>query len=246
MPVLSASREFPEQWAELRYRMLALTDRKSQRPSPASMPLICSREARRLAASECGFSYRHSRFNSYDRDRFIVTRVEYRLKDGGEPTLEYADLKRAFTANANPSLKEVGEAVRRIRQSKGMFLVEGDPDCRSAGSFFKNPIVSAEHAAGISDETGAHPPQFPAGPDQGGKVKLPAAWLIERAGFAKGSKLGRAGISTKHTLALVNLGGATDRDSGASRPNQRCSKAAIPYRPGNGTGNAGILTADLS
>ena len=123
--------------------------------------------------------------------------------------MKYADLQRAFAPNAKPSLAEVGEAVRRIRQAKGMLLVEGDPDCRSAGSFFKNPIVSVEHAAGIADKCGAQPPQFPAGEEQQGKVKLPAAWLIERAGFTKGYALGRAGISTRHTLGLVNLGGAT-------------------------------------
>ena len=162
-----------------------------------------------FSPDECGFSYRHSRFNSYDRGRFIVTRVYYRLKQCGEPTLKYADLNREFGAIANPSLREVGDAVRRIRQSKGMLLVDADPDCRSAGSFFKNPIVSSEHAASIADMSGAKPPQFPVDKDQKGKVKLPAAWLIERAGFSRGYALGRAGISTRHTLALVNLGGAT-------------------------------------
>ena len=106
-----------------------------------------------------------------------------------------------------PSLAEVGEAVRRIRQAKGMRLVEDDPDCRSAGSFFKNPIVSVEHAAGIADKCGAQPPQFPAGEEQQGKVKLPAAWLIERAGVHERLRAGRAGISTRHTLGLVNLAG---------------------------------------
>ncbi|WP_348261257.1 UDP-N-acetylmuramate dehydrogenase [Telmatobacter sp. DSM 110680] len=158
---------------------------------------------------ECGFSYRRSRFNSYDRGRFIVTRVEYLLKQDGAPTLKYSDLQRQFDASAKPSLREVGEAVRRIRRSKGMLLVDGDPDCRSAGSFFKNPIVTAEHAADIADKVGEEPPNFPAGPDKPGQVKLPAAWLIERAGFARGYALGRAGISTRHTLALVNRGGAT-------------------------------------
>jgi UDP-N-acetylmuramate dehydrogenase len=162
-----------------------------------------------FSGDECGFSYRHSRFNSYERGRFIVTQVDYLLKQGGAPTLKYSDLQREFGADSNPSLKEVGEAVRRIRQSKGMLLVEGDPDCRSAGSFFKNPIVSAEHAASIADKSGVQPPQFPAGPDKQGQVKIPAAWLIERAGFAKGYAFGRAGISTRHTLALVNRGGAT-------------------------------------
>ena len=162
-----------------------------------------------FSADECGFSYRHSRFNSYDRGRFIVTRVEYLLTHGESPTLKYADLQRAFAPDAKPSLREVGEAVRRIRHSKGMLLVDGDPDCRSAGSFFKNPIVSAEQVNTVVDRSGAQPPQFPAGADHHGKVKLSAAWLIEKAGFTRGYAFGRAGISTRHTLALVNLGGAT-------------------------------------
>jgi len=91
--------------------------------------------------------------------------------------------------------------VRRIRRGKGMLVVEGDPDCRSAGSFFKNPVVSAEQAAQIAAVVGKQPPCFPAGP---GQVKLPAAWLIEQAGFAKGYVRGRAAISSRHTLALVN------------------------------------------
>ena len=103
-------------------------------------------------------------------------------------------------------MSEVAEAVRGIRRCKGMLLVEGDLDCRSAGSFFKNPILSAEQFAGLAAHLGLEPPHYPAGADQ---VKLPAAWLIEKSGFAKGFSLGRAGISSRHTLALVNRGGAT-------------------------------------
>jgi len=162
-----------------------------------------------FSAEDCGFAYRRSRFNSHDRGRYIVTRVDYRLELSGAPTLRYADLQREFATDRIPSLKEVAAAVRRIRQSKGMLLVEGDPDCRSAGSFFKNPIVSAEQAASVAAAAGAEPPRFSAGSGNEGKVKLPAAWLIEKAGFSKGYALGRAGISTRHTLALVNRGGAT-------------------------------------
>lgn len=162
-----------------------------------------------FTACECGFSYRRSRFNSKDRGRFVVTRVDYRLHRGGGPTIAYPDLKRALsergTAAGDPTLAEVANAVRRIRQSKGMLLVEDDPDCRSAGSFFKNPVLTAERFGEIAAR-GAVPPSFPAGP---GMVKLPAAWLIEQAGFAKGYSLGAAGISIRHTLALVNRGSAT-------------------------------------
>ena len=120
--------------------------------------------------------------------RFVVTRVDYRLTPGGAPTLRYADLQRAFANDAQPSLAEVAAAVRRIRQAKGMLLVEGDPDCRSAGSFFKNPIVTEEQCGGIAANSGKEPPRFPAGggAENAGKVKIPAAWLIEQAGFAKG------------------------------------------------------------
>jgi UDP-N-acetylmuramate dehydrogenase len=170
--------------------------------------------------TECGFAYRRSRFNSTDRGRFIVTRVDYRLTPGGAPTLRYADVQRAMEANrlsgcepsGEPSLKEVAEAVRQIRRSKGMLLVNGDPNCHSAGSFFKNPVVSEEHFQEIARRSAARePPRFPAGPgaENAGRVKIPAAWLIEQAGFAKGYTMGNAGISSRHTLALINCGGAT-------------------------------------
>lgn len=162
-----------------------------------------------LPAAECGFAYRRSRFNTTDRGRFIVTRVDYRLTPGGAPTLRYADLQRAFPEGSQPALAEVAETVRRIRQSKGMLLVEGDPDCHSAGSFFKNPVVGQTQLAEIAAAAGKEPPHFPAAP---GAVKVPAAWLIEQAGFAKGYAHGNAGISSRHTLALINRGGASARE----------------------------------
>lgn len=162
-----------------------------------------------LSAAECGFAYRRSRFNTSDKGRYVVTRVDYRLPAGGAPTLKYADLQRVFPPDSNPTLKDVADAVRRIRQSKGMLLVDGDPDCRSAGSFFKNPIVSEEQAVHVASAAGAEPPRFPAGSGNECCVKLSAAWLIEQAGFTRGYALGRAGISQKHTLALINRGGAT-------------------------------------
>jgi UDP-N-acetylmuramate dehydrogenase len=90
-----------------------------------------------------------------------------------------------------------------------MLLVEGDPDCRSAGSFFKNPVVDADAVQRIAEAGGKELPTYPAGADGAGRVKVPAAWLIEQAGFTKGFALGAAGISSRHTLALVNRGGAT-------------------------------------
>jgi UDP-N-acetylmuramate dehydrogenase len=170
-------------------------------------------------AADCGFSYRRSRFNSVDRGRYIVTRVDYRLTPGGAPTLRYAELQRAIAesrpvGSREPSLAEVAAVVRRLRQSKGMILVEGDADCQSAGSFFKNPVVAEEQLRHIAAVSGKEPPQFPAGSgaENLGKVKVPAAWLIEQAGFSKGYALGRAAVSSRHTLALINLGGATAAD----------------------------------
>jgi UDP-N-acetylmuramate dehydrogenase len=170
-----------------------------------------------FAAGDCGFAYRRSRFNSTDRGRYVVTRVDFRLKPGGAPTVRYAELQRALAEGQaegrEASLAEVAAVVRRIRQSKGMLLVNGDPDCRSAGSFFKNPVVTEAQLRQIVavSAASAAPPRFPAGsgPENEGRVKVPAAWLIEQAGFAKGFQLGRAGISSRHTLALVNLGGAS-------------------------------------
>jgi len=168
-----------------------------------------------LAPQECGFAYRRSRFNTVDRGRFVVTRVDYRLRRGGAPTIRYAELKEAILKGrdeaglATVGLAEVAETVRGLRRAKGMLLVEGDADCRSAGSFFKNPVVSEERARQIADGTGKTPPSFPAVP---GQVKIPAAWLIEQAGFHKGFALGAAGISTRHTLALTNRGGATAKE----------------------------------
>jgi UDP-N-acetylmuramate dehydrogenase len=168
-----------------------------------------------LSAAECNFSYRRSRFNTTDRNRFIVTRADYRLTPDGAPTIRYAELERALALShpdaSQPTLTEVAAAVRRIRQSKGMLIVEGDPDCRSAGSFFKNPVISEELFQEVA-ACNAAPPTFPAGVGPAGLVKIPAAWLIEHAGFAKGYTLGAAGISSKHTLALINRGGASAAD----------------------------------
>jgi UDP-N-acetylmuramate dehydrogenase len=164
-----------------------------------------------FAATECDFAYRRSRFNSDGRGRYIVTRVDYQLTPGGAPTLRYAELQKAFAEDAQPSLAEVAAQVRLIRQAKGMLIVEGDPDCRSAGSFFKNPVMTDEQFRQIAAAGEKAPPRFPAGPgaENPGLVKVPAAWLIEQAGFAKGYTLGAAAVSRRHTLALVNLGGAS-------------------------------------
>jgi len=166
-----------------------------------------------LANADCGFAYRRSRFNTIDRGRFIVTRVDYRLQRNGSPQLTYADLQVHFKeSSGDVALADVASAVREIRRSKGMLLVEGDADCRSAGSFFKNPEVSQEIADRVREFAAGAQVPLRVYPASGGKVKIPAAWLIEQAGFSKGYALGAAGMSSKHTLALINRGGAKAED----------------------------------
>jgi UDP-N-acetylmuramate dehydrogenase len=162
-----------------------------------------------LAPHDCGFSYRASIFNTSDRDRYIVLAVTYSLANDGCPSLRYADVQREFERSAAPSVREVREAVRRIRARKAMLIVEGDADCRSAGSFFKNPVIAEEQFLQLQSAIGQPLPRYPA---PAGKVKTAAAWLIEQAGFSKGYSLGPAGISTKHTLAIVNRGAARAED----------------------------------
>lgn len=171
---------------------------------------IATGNVREMSNAECGFSYRTSIFNSAKKDRYIVTQVSYALTPGGAPRIDYADLKRHFASNAqSPSLSETRAAVRQIRASKAMLITAGDDDCRSAGSFFKNPIVALaeyERIAALPVCREQKPPSYPA---DVGQVKISAAWLVERSGFHKGFALGRVGISRKHSLAIVNRGGAT-------------------------------------
>ena len=103
----------------------------------------------------------------------------------------------------------VRDAVLSIRRSKGMVVDARDPDSRSVGSFFMNPVVTDADRERVASVAGERPPGFATGD---GRVKIPAAWLIERSGFAKGYADGAVGISTKHPLALVNRGGATAAD----------------------------------
>ncbi|MHB1023061.1 MAG: UDP-N-acetylmuramate dehydrogenase [Acidobacteriaceae bacterium] len=166
-----------------------------------------------LSPEQCGFRYRTSIFNSTERERYIVTHVRYRLLPGGAPRIAYADLKKYFDEHqGTPTLREVYDAVRSIRHSKGMVLVEGEDDCRSAGSFFRNPVVAEEKRGEIAAALKIALDAVPHYPAEDGHVKLPAAWLLEKAGFHKGFSLGRAGISSRHTLALINRGDATAAD----------------------------------
>ena len=166
-----------------------------------------------LQKEACRFRYRASLFNADEPGRYIVTRVSFALRAGGEPSLRYADLQRYFVGRpASPTLPEVAEAVRNIRRAKGMVLVEGDPDTHSAGSYFKNPVTAEERLGQIAAAAAVEVEAVPRYPAGEGQVKLSAAWLMERAGFGKGFQLGTAGLSTRHALAVTNRGGATCAD----------------------------------
>jgi UDP-N-acetylmuramate dehydrogenase len=166
-----------------------------------------------LPAARCGFAYRDSMFKSGEPGRWVVLAVTYRLRPGGAPTLGYADVARHLSARggARPTLADVRESVLAIRRAKSMVLDDpGDPNRRSCGSFFLNPILDPAHAEAVAAR--AEDPAMPRWPQPDGRVKLSAAWLIEHAGFTRGERHGPVGLSTRHTLALVAHAGARARD----------------------------------
>jgi UDP-N-acetylmuramate dehydrogenase len=167
-------------------------------------------QVRELCREACGFSYRSSVFNTTERERFIIMQVIYALVPGGDAHLEYADLKRHFGGReTRPNLAETREAVRHIRALKGMLIVPGDPDCQSAGSFFKNPVLSEQQHEDLQRRASVRGFSLPSYPALEKNKKVSAAWLVEKSGFARGYGFGRVGISSKHALAIVNRGAAT-------------------------------------
>ena len=162
-----------------------------------------------LSAAECGFAYRQSRFNLSARGRFLITEVSFRFDRRAKPKLTYAELRNSFAGRPNPTPRDVYDAVRAIRGGKGMVIDPNypDPNTRSAGSFFKNPVVTPDGFARVVAEAGVAADEIPHWPAPSNQVKLAAAWLIERAGFPKGFELGPVGISSRHTLALINRTG---------------------------------------
>ncbi|MCT2592202.1 UDP-N-acetylmuramate dehydrogenase [Streptomyces sp. N2-109] len=171
-----------------------------------------------IPREDCGFSYRHSRFKAYP-SRHVVLRVRFELEDAGglSAPLKYPDAARMLGVQPGERVaaEEAHDAVLKLRAGKGMVLDPEDHDTWSAGSFFTNPLLTeSEHAAflaRVADRLGpeAAPPAFPTGD---GLIKTSAAWLIDKAGFAKGYGTGPARISSKHTLALTNRGHATTED----------------------------------
>src|SRR6202166_667130 len=144
-----------------------------------------------LPKPACGFRYRTSIFNTTERGRYIILRVNFRLKRGGAPSLKYADLQKHFAERlaekkTPPSLAEVREAVREIRRSKGMLIVPGDDDSRSAGSFFKNPVLSEGKLKPRAERAESQGLEIPSYPALDAQRKVSAAWLVEHSGVAQG------------------------------------------------------------
>lgn len=161
-------------------------------------------------AAECGFGYRTSRFKTYDLDRYVITDVDFRLPVHAWGTARYPDLQRRLATPERAPLQQLRDAVLQVRREKSMVLDPHDPNRRSAGSFFVNPIVTPAQAEAVrkaAAELGVQR-ELPVFDATGGDKKLSAAWLIEEAGFTRGYQLGPVGVSTNHTLALINCGGA--------------------------------------
>jgi UDP-N-acetylmuramate dehydrogenase len=178
-----------------------------------------SLEVRTLSPDECELGYRDSVFKRQP-DRYVVTEVGFALVPDGAPTVRYTELERALIGAPDASsLATVRDAVLALRRKKSMVIDEDDPNRRSAGSFFTNPIVSASIADRLVERAvadglvprAADVPRWEAAPAPDGtpRTKLAAGWLIERAGIAKGTRAGSVGISSKHALALVHHGGGT-------------------------------------
>jgi len=154
-----------------------------------------------LAPAECGFAYRDSRLKR-EPSRFVVLDVTFELDESSvSRPVGYAELARTLGVELGGTapLAEVREAVIGLRRGKGMVLDPEDPDSRSAGSFFTNPIVAADRAVDGC-------PSWPAGD---GRMKLSAAWLVQNAGFGRGTRDGHVGTSSRHSLALTTEPGAT-------------------------------------
>ena len=171
-------------------------------------------ETLQIPNEQCGFGYRTSRFRG--EDRFVVLSVTFGLAvQVRSVPVRYAELAAALGVSPGDQVDSIQarSAVIELRQRKGMVIDPADPDTRSVGSFFVNPVLDADTMASVEAAArarcgpGTRVPRFEAGD---GLVKVPAAWLIERAGFGKGYSPGDgARISSKHTLALVNSGSAS-------------------------------------
>ncbi|HEY9474795.1 MAG TPA: UDP-N-acetylmuramate dehydrogenase [Mycobacteriales bacterium] len=165
-----------------------------------------------VPAARCGFGYRHSVFRG--TDRYVVLSVTFALRPGGDSTpVRYPELADLLGVQVDQAaaISAVREAVLVLRRGKGMVLDPDDHDTWSAGSFFTNPVLSVTELAAFTARVGSGV-RYPRWPASDGGTKLSAAWLIQHAGFSRGYRRGPAGLSTKHSLALTNRGGASAAD----------------------------------
>jgi len=167
-----------------------------------------------LASADCVFGYRTSLFKSRP-ECYVVSSVRFALRPGGPGAVRYTELAKNVPVGA--SLDEIRSTVLALRREKSMVLDADDPNHRSAGSFFLNPVVSASEADRSAEQAARErlvsaPELVPRFPATDGHVKLAAGWLIENAGFQKGTRRGAVGLLTKHALALVHHGGGTSSE----------------------------------
>ncbi|MBM4344600.1 MAG: UDP-N-acetylmuramate dehydrogenase [Deltaproteobacteria bacterium] len=162
----------------------------------------------RVDAAACRFAYRDSVFKA-EPGRAVVLAIDLVLRPTAAPCLRYPQVRDALTAVADPTVGQVRDAVLALRRAKGMVVDPADADSRSCGSFFVNPLVDAATADRVASGLALASENAPRWPQPDGTVKLSAAWLIERSGLGRGFAQGRVGLSCKHTLAIVNRGGAT-------------------------------------
>jgi UDP-N-acetylmuramate dehydrogenase len=168
-----------------------------------------------LSADECEFGYRSSRFKRAGAGQHIITEVQFRLRKDPEPRIAYPELSEYLnrvtrSADERLDLRTVRSAVLALRRKKSMIIDPADPNARSAGSFFINPVLSTEQYRDLQNRwiASGHSTGIMHYPISEG-VKIPAAWLVEQAGFPRGTRRKGAGISANHALALVNRGGTT-------------------------------------
>ncbi len=183
-------------------------------------------ERRQLAPAGCAFGYRTSAFKAGGLRNLVVVGVTFRLRPHAAPTIRYPELQRFVESSAGggalpggtEGLRTVRQAVLQLRRRKSMVVDPADPHTRSVGSFFTNPVLTAEafESALARWKKSGSPEAIPSFPAAGqargtgaGQMKVPAAWLVEHAGFTKGYREGNVGISANHALALVNYGGTT-------------------------------------
>jgi UDP-N-acetylmuramate dehydrogenase len=168
---------------------------------------------RDLVPDDCAFGYRDSAFKR-DPERFVVLAVTFALRPGGAPTLRYRELADALAAGPPPALADARRTVLALRRRKSMVIAPDDPNRRSVGSFFTNPVLPAAEAEAVvaravDGGAAASADAVPRWPGPGNTVKLSAGWLVERAGIARGFRRGPVGVSSAHALALVHHGGGT-------------------------------------